>query len=64
MAKNKNRQKLVEYSKKNGIPLWRVAEKVGLSEFTFSRHLRHLTEEKCKEYKQFIDEIKVGEKHD
>lgn len=29
------------YAKENGVPLWKIAEVLQISEFTFSRKLRH-----------------------
>lgn len=64
MAHSKEHEKLISYSRKAGVPLWKVAEKVGVSDFTFSRYMRHLTKEQCEHYMHIIDQIKAGEEYD
>ena len=61
MTNIENLKTLKQHSKKEGVPLWRVAERVGISEFTFSRHLRHLTKESAEKYMAIIDDIKRSE---
>ncbi len=34
-------EKIRLYARKKGVPLWKVAEKIGVSEATFNRRLRH-----------------------
>lgn len=45
----------------SGVRLWQVAEKIGISEFTFSRKLRHdFTEDEHHKIVQAIDDIING----
>ena len=47
-----------KYAKEKGVYLWEVAEKMGLSEFYFSRLLRHpLSKDKAQEIFSIIDSI-------
>lgn len=62
--KNRIADELKMYARNASVPLWAVAEKVGVSEFTFSRLLRHITEEEKEKYCHVIDDIKAGEEND
>ncbi|NBH15015.1 hypothetical protein D3Z36_12725 [Lachnospiraceae bacterium] len=47
-----------EYAKNNGIPLWRIASKLGINDGNFSRKLRvELSEEKKTEIRAIIDSL-------
>lgn len=47
-----------EYAKKNGVPLWKIAMKLGINDGNFSRKLRvELPETKKAEIKEIIDEL-------
>jgi len=49
-----------EYAKTNNIPLWKIAQKLGINDGNFSRKLRvELSEEKKTEIKAIIDELAV-----
>ncbi len=49
-----------EYAKNNGVPLFRIALKLGINDGNFSRKLRvELSEEKKAEIKTIIDELAV-----
>ena len=61
---NKNAEALKAYSKKAGVPLWAVAEKVGVSEFTFSRWMRHLSVEDKDRYCRLIDTLRECEENE
>ncbi|MCM1325249.1 MAG: hypothetical protein NC243_08130 [Lachnoclostridium sp.] len=47
-----------EYAKTNGIPLWRIALKLGINDGNFSRKLRtELPEKKKAEIRAIIDDL-------
>lgn len=55
----KNNESLKLYAKGSGVPYWRIAKKMGVSENTLVRLMREeLPEEKEKEIRLIIDEIK------
>lgn len=52
------RETIKKYAKERRVFLWQVAEELGLSDFYFSKLLRHpLPEEKANEIIRIIDEI-------
>ena len=58
---NKN-QDVRTHAKKKGIPMWAVAEQLGISEPSITRMLRHeLPEENKRELIMLIDEIAAQE---
>ena len=47
-----------EYAKKKDVKFWKIAERLGIADATFSRHLRHeFSEEKKNKIKVIIDEL-------
>lgn len=47
-----------DYIKSKGIPMWRVAERLGIADSNFSRMLRYeISEDKKKEIKHIVDEL-------
>lgn len=47
-----------EYAKNNGIPLWRIALKLGINDGNLSRRLRtELSEERKAEIRVIIDDL-------
>ena len=47
-----------DYIKSKGIPMWRVAERLGIADSNFSRMLRYeISEEKKKEIMHIVDEL-------
>ncbi|MBO7731718.1 MAG: hypothetical protein J6S67_04180 [Methanobrevibacter sp.] len=53
-----DKETIKKYAKSKGVYLWEVAEKLGLSDFYFSRCLRHpLPEDKAQEIFKIIDSI-------
>ena len=64
MKQNKESITVKSYAHTKGVRLWEVAERMGISEFTLSRWLRHVSDEDFKKYKSVIDEIRAGEKND
>jgi len=49
------------YARGHGVPLWRVAQEMKISEPTLTRIFRHsLTDEKKQEIKSIIDRIERG----
>ncbi len=47
-----------EYAKENGVPLWKIAMKLGINDGNFSRKLRvELSESKKAEIKEIIDNL-------
>ena len=52
-----NNENLKEQARRRGLPLWRVADAVGVSEWTMTRWLRKpVTEERYKQISRAIDE--------
>lgn len=50
------------YAKKSGVPLWKIADALCISEATITRKLRHeLTAEEKQKMTALIDSIKKGE---
>ena len=51
-----------QLAKENGVYLWQVAEKYGVTDVNFSRKLRHELPEKEKvRIRQIINDLKAGE---
>lgn len=47
-----------DYIKSKGIPMWRVAERLGIADSNFSRMLRYeISEDKKKEIMHIVDEL-------
>lgn len=47
-----------DYIRSKGIPMWRVAERLGIADSNFSRMLRYeISESKKKEIMHIIDEL-------
>ena len=56
--KSNTNPELRRYLREKGVFLWMIAEKMGISEPTISRKLRHeLTAKELAEFKTVIDEI-------
>ena len=54
-------QDIKERAKAEGIPLWMIAEKFGITDGQFSRWLRHeFTAERKKQAFEFIEELSRG----
>lgn len=52
---------LRQYAKQNNVKLWRVAEKLGMQDSSFSRKLRHeLPEEDRRKIMELIDQLAKG----
>ena len=61
--KKKANQDLRQEMKRNGIPMWVLANKFGVCEMTVSRWFRlELPKERKSEIRRIIAEIKAGEK--
>ena len=55
-------KEIKEYIKSRNVPMWRVAERLGIADSSFSRMLRiELSEEKKAEIRVIIDELAAGE---
>ena len=51
-------KEIKDYIKSKGIPLWRVAERLGIADSSFSRMLRYeISEEKKSQIKAIADEL-------
>lgn len=47
-----------EYAKTNNIPLWKIAQKLGINDGNFSRKLRtELSEERKAEIRKIVDDL-------
>ena len=57
----RNRE-IKEYIKSKNIPMWRVAECLGIADSSFSRMLRYeISEEKKSQIKAIADELAAGQ---
>lgn len=55
-------KEIKEYIKSRNIPMWRVAERLGIADSSFSRMLRYeISEEKRTQIKAIADELAVGQ---
>ena len=51
-------KEIKQQAKAKGVKQWQIAERAGISEFTFCRKMRHeFTEDEQKEFLQIINEI-------
>lgn len=51
-------EEIRDYIKSKGIPMWRVAERLGIADSNFSRMLRYeISEDKKKEIMHIVDEL-------
>ncbi|MCI7131007.1 MAG: hypothetical protein MSA09_10770 [Lachnospiraceae bacterium] len=51
-------KEIKDYIKSKGVPMWRVAERLGIADSSFSRMLRYeITEDKKAEIKRIADEL-------
>lgn len=61
MLSNRN-QEIKEYIQDKKVPFWMVAERLGITDSSFSRLLRYqLSEEKRQEIINITDELAAGE---
>lgn len=52
------------YALENGILKWRIAEKLGITDSSFSRKLRHeLSDEDKQKIRDIVDKLKGGEEN-
>lgn len=59
--KMRNRE-IKEYIKSKNVPMWMVAERLGIADSSFSRMLRYeISEEKKSQIKAIADELAAGE---
>lgn len=57
-VKKMRNKEIKEYIKSKNIPMWRVAEKLGIADSSFSRMLRYeISEEKKSQIKAIADEL-------
>lgn len=62
MNSNCRNQEIKEYIQDKKVPFWMVAEKLGITDSSFSRMLRyHLTNEKREEIISITDELAKGD---
>lgn len=55
-------KEIKEYIKSRKVPMWRVAERLGIADSSFSRMLRYeISEEKKSQIKVIADELAAGE---
>lgn len=63
MEVNKMRNKEIrEYIKSRKVPMWRIAERLGIADSSFSRMLRYeISEEKKSQIRAIADELATGQ---
>ena len=53
---------LKQYAQRNGVSLWKIAERWGVADATFSRKLRKpFSPEDSERFKMYVDQIAKGE---
>lgn len=56
-------EEIKEYIRLRNVPMWRVAERLGIADSSFSRMLRYeIPEEKKSQIKAIADDLAAGQK--